>query len=1538
MTVIPVTCPANLETVSFERLLKRFYRTTLQSKAAEVTFDLQKVEWCEPFQLSLLTLWIDELRSRGITVNFQPPSPQPLKGENGEDVKARIERRVDSYSYLVQCGFIAFLRQRTVLTETDLDTFQSRRSRKPTESSISPLVPFSGVRDFNDFMTRIHEQYKLQFSPLEGMGVVESGDIRDIVLRELGENIFDHAGGRFGHLLMTLKSEVSDLPDTVDARIRSALSYEIRFFQHLRGSGYLVLVISDKGPGIPRKLREAYGRDELLTNKQPRPPQHVLIDYAFFQHSTSKTKEQRLGHLILDLRAERIEDFVPATGLWYVREVVKAYSGLLLVRSGRAMVCYDFLSYPDTGRPASGLLTNKPNRQLGALEDFGGTQIRIYFPTTVTARKNQSLSISVPALIQGTSPGGDYRYVSLRAYRTAPSTESDRQIAAWIDEKLGEVHKFKLSSQSQKTFVVDCEGWEEGGSWALKALWVFLIRLMRIQDSSFRIGIVNAHGLTERFSPQLIPMCERPSGIVKERALFALNEHFELAVIGLLPADEAMLRSLLAGEHASAVTSVISKLFLERTCHLITLDTRTGMVGLSFSLGRIRRVVVDGIGRELEKVIMDPGNRVFHPGPRCFLIPSGAYSDAFFELRNFLDSETNFVRMNEWIRHILVPLRVSHLVSLGSPAGRLAGLVARKMRNVQHLNIAGPRNPLQSLQLALLPKDAAIAILTDVIGTQRSLDTVLMSASNTEVKIILTVVDAREKGEASEVTFRGNTYPLKSVVRSPIRFWLEDIPRNYKYEDVVRVDPVSNAPIFEPPSSGGAIWKKVDISGTKNEFVSELLARVNGILIGHFESSARHIIYLFLTPAIAAGYGPTIADAVHKNLDWWSTRIRDFPDSIAVYYPEHTPGVGEIAKEISNTLRMCPVEVIPWREISSPHSYPRADLPASKSKAAIIFDDASSTGSSARRMIDVIERRGFTHIFLYILCNRAEPTDSRLLYEIKQYGRAQVQVQYLCELPIPTFSSFDCPICRKVEALGRSKRELPPSSKVAPLIDQEIYALQHQPVARVSSPDFVTSYVSTPLGDRVGQTELRAQLQLAKVQIALRKSLSDIAASCDVDPQRALQLLTVIGREQEFFLNDATGFAEVFYPGFRSSLIAACRYFLQRVLAIPEPNAAATVSLLAALDPEAMLDSLRGLPTNGTLTARLVGRIGVELLSSTCMKDKAAVLAELFESWSKDLESEAAGIADHFTDLWRTMAESRHRSTKAFNAFKECYYGGVSDSGYLSSAFGNLEYKRFSSLGLHEIEERVTRCWPEILANLTGSLIPNLEVLTNPPRDLANLGVRLDISDKLTRRLEETIALVSKSEELKHTLFDNQVAEGDRKAAASGFQGGVAKLHSLLFEGEESVCGVLKALRTNLNRVLVRVVEKHKEEFHDANIALELKIPDYDFLVFGHEQGLYAMIDPLLDNVHKRAFEQGATGEKHCMVEITLGNEGIVDLVIFDNGRGVGPDLQYGVGLSTVAAIAHYFCDDWEICPAADPFRTQARLRFYDLKEWRGDR
>ncbi len=55
--------PEQITTASIEKTLCDYYRKSCNAKADSVVFDLGSCEWCEMYGLSLLSLWIWELKS-----------------------------------------------------------------------------------------------------------------------------------------------------------------------------------------------------------------------------------------------------------------------------------------------------------------------------------------------------------------------------------------------------------------------------------------------------------------------------------------------------------------------------------------------------------------------------------------------------------------------------------------------------------------------------------------------------------------------------------------------------------------------------------------------------------------------------------------------------------------------------------------------------------------------------------------------------------------------------------------------------------------------------------------------------------------------------------------------------------------------------------------------------------------------------------------------------------------------------------------------------------------------------------------------------------------------------------------------------------------------------------------------------------------------------------------------------------------------------------------------------------------------------------
>lgn len=116
---IPFTIEVN--TITFERLLRQFYKKSVQKTTPEVIFDFKAVEWCDTFQLSLLVLWISELLHNRKRVIFIPPSFTVLPVDeflNPNEKLEKVKKRKAVYSYLVECLFIDFLQKNRFSTKT----------------------------------------------------------------------------------------------------------------------------------------------------------------------------------------------------------------------------------------------------------------------------------------------------------------------------------------------------------------------------------------------------------------------------------------------------------------------------------------------------------------------------------------------------------------------------------------------------------------------------------------------------------------------------------------------------------------------------------------------------------------------------------------------------------------------------------------------------------------------------------------------------------------------------------------------------------------------------------------------------------------------------------------------------------------------------------------------------------------------------------------------------------------------------------------------------------------------------------------------------------------------------------------------------------------------------------------------------------------------------------------------------------------------------------------------------------------------------
>jgi hypothetical protein len=92
-----VPIPRQLTTVAFETTLAAHYAPTIA--ATSIHFDLSSTTWSDLFEISLLALWVGELRLRGARILITLPREQ-----------SRTEAKTPNpSSYLHEIGFVGYV-------------------------------------------------------------------------------------------------------------------------------------------------------------------------------------------------------------------------------------------------------------------------------------------------------------------------------------------------------------------------------------------------------------------------------------------------------------------------------------------------------------------------------------------------------------------------------------------------------------------------------------------------------------------------------------------------------------------------------------------------------------------------------------------------------------------------------------------------------------------------------------------------------------------------------------------------------------------------------------------------------------------------------------------------------------------------------------------------------------------------------------------------------------------------------------------------------------------------------------------------------------------------------------------------------------------------------------------------------------------------------------------------------------------------------------------------------------------------------------
>jgi hypothetical protein len=295
--------------LNFEDLLLFYF--VKSSKYDDICFDFSELKWIGVLQASLIYEWVGELKYKKKNITIELPDDIEEKNQ-----AMRFLSRINFFSELIEIG-----------------------------ANVQPKVPLlrsSGLSAFKKFLNQselFSYEEKLSIpdacNKLLGGGndvdLIRDGDLKEILLHELGENAFIHGQGK------TVRYAVSEFPVSNERKDHQYLS-------DFGGKSYIEVVVSDSGKGLLKSLNDAlpadYTPDIIIKDKSIIDKDLKTILYAFEFSSTSneKSRKERLSKILKE--SKDVTQAVP-TGLFYVAALSRLYGGQIIVRTGNLFVSID---------------------------------------------------------------------------------------------------------------------------------------------------------------------------------------------------------------------------------------------------------------------------------------------------------------------------------------------------------------------------------------------------------------------------------------------------------------------------------------------------------------------------------------------------------------------------------------------------------------------------------------------------------------------------------------------------------------------------------------------------------------------------------------------------------------------------------------------------------------------------------------------------------------------------------------------------------------------------------------------------------------------------------------------------------------------------------------------------------------------------------------------------------------------------------------------------------------------------------------------
>lgn len=715
-----------------ENILLKHWHKSLRSTLGRIRFDLSTVEYLDLPQMCFLLMWVERLLSehKHVELCFQ-------NRQSHNDVLPRVFRVMYNH------GFLTCLSQypNLALTPSIREPLGTTTSEHAEDSPIVHLTSFGSrleLREFISTMAPSAPDPALLLAVSDRELLTRSG-VRDVFLKELGLNVFDHADGAPAFIAVNRKS-------------RQHLSYSgnanpIRnFAENSTSHEYIQVVVADQGPGIARKLGATFAADHTAHQALDPRLESSIVEYAFWKEVTSKVSRTIEELLEPD---ENDEALVPPTGLYFVWNLVREQRGLLYVRTGRTIWATDFSSGREV-KVGGQDLWRSHNKISRPIIDIPGTTVVAYIPIDSTGA---GLQRALPIGARSDSSVRIREYINVKALLLqTPLPEEKANVAALLSQ-------IRLSSKKltgDDALLIDCEEWD----FSAKYLYKILIYAMYMQGPSRFIAFAD-----------FPPNCELG---LAARGIEAIAKQMpQLAPVSVYDSATGQITLLGLGDrHRSP-------------------GTESG--GHSLSAQTIRLALIERRRHYIRETIL----RHFQQDEKVFL-PSRTYISGYFELADLTGHPYYARRLASEIASRLPASQFVAIVTTGGNLTRLASELAVRIRLTKDDVFTaeeGPR-PISAIPAIasrlVAASDGLLLVLADVIVTGQS---TLMVASTFGCR---TIVASVVGPQGQTVPSAKNIVARVAVVEHAFQAFPEK-PARWMYEEIRLVDPVTHKLIRSGP-------------------------------------------------------------------------------------------------------------------------------------------------------------------------------------------------------------------------------------------------------------------------------------------------------------------------------------------------------------------------------------------------------------------------------------------------------------------------------------------------------------------------------------------------------------------------------------------------------------------------------------------------------------------------------------------------------------------------------------------------------------------